>query len=209
MGIKEWIIPNEKQFFNMLKNESNNVLNGSKALLDMLEHYENVSEKQMLIKDIEHKGDDIVHNIFEELDKTFITPIDHSDISSLASALDNILDRVDGVAMRLVLYEVKKPEDNMLMLANALVLQVEELNSAIAELHNAKNFKEIKQRCIEINRLENVADDIYKNSVADLFKRKDAIEIMKLKEIFECLEHATDTCEDAANVINSIVVKNS
>ncbi len=209
MGLKEWIIPNEKQFFNMLKNESNNVLVGSKALLDMIEHYENISEKQGNIKEIEHKGDDLVHDIMEELNKTFITPIDHCDISSLASSLDDILDRIDGVAMRLVLYEIKKPEDNMLMLINALVLQVEELNYAIGELHDAKNFGEIKQRCIEINRLENVADDIYKNSVADLFKRKDAIEIMKLKEIYECLEHATDTCEDVANVIDSIVVKNS
>ncbi len=209
MGLKEWLVPNDKQFFNMLIDESNNVLNGSKALSDMLEHYENISEKQEYIKDIEHRGDDIVHNIFEELNKTFITPIDHSDISLLASALDDILDLMDGVAMRLVLYDIKKPEDNMMMLANTLILQMEELNRAVGEMHNVKNFEEVKQRCIEVNRLENVADDIYKNSVADLFSRKDAIEIMKLKEIYESLERATDMCEDAANAINSIVVKNS
>jgi uncharacterized protein len=193
----------------MLKSESNNVLDGSKALLDMVKHYENVDKKQENIKYIEHQGDDLVHDIFEELNKTFITPIDHSDISLLASALDDILDRIDGVAMRLVLYEIKKPEDNMIMLADSLLLQMEELNSAIAELHDAKNFGEIKKRCIEINRLENVADDIYSHSVADLFSRKDAIEIMKLKEIYECLEHAIDMCEDAADVINGIITKNS
>lgn len=209
MGMKEWLIPNDKQFFDMLKNESNNVLIGSKALLEMLRHYENIDKKQEHIKYLEHQGDDFVHDIFEELNKTFITPIDHSDISSLASALDDILDRVDGIAMRLVLYEIIKPEDNMLILADALTMQMEELNSAIAELHDAKNFGEIKQRCIEVNRLENVADDIYNNSVADLFSRKDPIEIMKLKEIYECLELAIDKGEDAADVINGIITKNS
>lgn len=209
MGMKEWLIPNDKQFFNMLKNESNNVFSSSEALLDMLRHYENIAKKQEHIKYLERQGDDFVHDIFEELNKTFITPIDHSDISSLASALDDILDRIDGVANRLILYEIKKPEDNMLMLADALALQMGELNSAIGELHNAKKFEEIKKRCIEVNRLENVADDIYNNSVADLFTRKDPIEIMKLKEIYECLEIAIDKGEDAADVINSIITKNS
>jgi len=193
----------------MLNSESSNVLGGSRVLLDMLKNYENISEKQKKIKGIEHIGDDIVHEIFEELNKTFITPIDHEDISALASALDNVLDRIDGVATRLVLYEVQKPEDNMIALADVLAVQAEELNNAIEGLRDAKNFKNIEIRCIEINRLENIADDIYKNSVAKLFKTKDAIEIMKLKEIYECLEHATDTCEDAANIVSNIVVKNS
>ncbi len=208
MGIKEWIIPQDKHFFEMLENESNNMSYGSKTLLDMLKNYENIYRKQRNVEDIEHIGDDIVHAIFEELNKTFITPIDHGDISSLASSLDNVLDLINGVAIRLVLYEVQKPEEDMIKLADILMIQVEELNSAIKELRNAKNFKSIEVRCIEINRLENIADDIYKRSIARLFKTKDAIEIMKLKEIYECLEHATDMCEDAANVISDIVVKN-
>lgn len=209
MGLKEWIIPQDKHFFSMLENESSNVLDGSKTLLDMLKNYENINEKQQKIKDIERNGDNVVHEIFEELNKTFITPIDHGDISSLASAFDDVLDRIDGVATRLVLYEIEKPEDGMIRLVEILAEQTEELNSAIKGLRNIKNPKEIEQRCIEVNRLENVADDVYKNAVAKLFKTKDAIEIMKLKEIYECLEHATDMCEDAANVISDIVVKNS
>ena len=207
MGIKEWIIPQDKHFFDMLDKESGNVLNGARALLDMLKNYENINEKQKKIKDIEHVGDNLVHEIFEELNKTFITPIDHEDISALASSLDDILDRIDGVAARLVLYEVK-PEENMITLTEMLTIQTEELYDAIKGLRNPKNFKNIEIRCIEINRLENVADDIYKNSVARLFKTKDAIEIMKLKEIFECLETASDMCEDVANVISDIVIKN-
>jgi len=209
MGLKEWIIPQDKHFFNMLENESKNVLDGSNAFLDMLKNYENIKDKQQTIKDIEHQGDDFVHEIFEELNKTFITPIDHEDISALASAFDDVLDYIDGTATRLVLYEIKKPEENMIKLAEVLLKQTTELNIALCGLRNIKNPKEIEKRCIEVNRLENVADDIYKTSVAELFRRKDAIEIMKLKEVYERLEFATDKCEDAANVISDIVVKNS
>lgn len=209
MGLKEWIIPQDKHFFNMLDNVSQNVLNGSIVFLDMLKNYENIKEKQQKIKDIEHQGDDFVHEIFEELNKTFITPIDHEDISKLASALDDILDYIDGAAIRLALYDIKKPEDNMIKMAEVLLQQVTELDRSLSWLRKMKNPKEIEKRCIEINRLENVADDIYKISVADLFKRKDAIEIMKLKEVYERIEFATDKCEDAANVISDIVVKNS
>ena len=209
MGLKEWLIPQDKHFFNMLENESGNVLDGSKVFLEMLNNYENVKEKQLKIKDIEHQGDDFVHEIFEELNKTFITPIDHEDISALASAFDDVLDYIDGTATRFVLYEIKKPEKNMIKLAEVILKQSTELNIAICGLRNIKNPKDIEKRCIEVNRLENVADDIYKSSVAQLFKQKDAIEIMKLKEIYERLEFATDKCEDAANVISDIVVKNS
>ncbi|MCE8423580.1 MAG: DUF47 family protein, partial [Candidatus Methanoperedens sp.] len=133
----------------------------------------------------------------------------HEDISALASAFDDVLDYIDGTATRFVLYEIIWPEENMIKLADVIVKQAKELNLALCGLRNIKNPKEIEMRCIEVNRLENVADDIYKNSVAQLFKRKDAIEIMKLKEIYERLELATDTCEDVANVISDIVVKNS
>jgi uncharacterized protein Yka (UPF0111/DUF47 family) len=208
MGLKEWIIPQDKHFFNMLENESQNVLNGSKAFLDMLKNYENIKEKQQKIKDIEHQGDDIVHEIFEELNKTFITPIDHDDISKLASAFDDVLDNIDGTATRLVLFEIQKPEENMVKLAEVLYEQSIELTQALFGLRNIKNSKEIEKRCIEVNRLENVADDLYKTSIANLFKRDDAIEIMKLKEVYERIETAIDKCEDAANVISDIVVKN-
>ena len=209
MGLKEWILPQDKHFFNMLENESQNVLDGSTAFLELLKNYENIKEKQQRIKDIEHQGDDFVHEIFEELNKTFITPIDHEDISKLASAFDDVLDYIDGTATRLVLYDIRTPEENMIKLAEVLVRQATELKQALTGLRNLKNPKEIERRCIEVNRLENMADDLYKTSVAELFKRKDAIEIMKLKEVYERLEFATDKCEDAANVISDIVVKNS
>jgi hypothetical protein len=209
MGLKEWIIPQDKLFFNMLENVSENVLSGSVAFLDMLKNYENIKEKQKRIEDIEHQGDDFVHEIFEELNKTFITPIDHDDISKLASAFDDVLDYIDDAATIFVLYDIQKPEENMIKLAEVLLQQTTELRHALSGLRNIKNPREIEEICIEVNRLENVADDLYKTSVANLFKRKDAIEIMKLKEVYERLEFATDNCEDVANVISDIVVKNS
>jgi len=207
--LKEWIIPQDKLFFNMLENVSENVLSGSVAFLDMLKNYENIKEKQKRIEDIEHQGDDFVHEIFEELNKTFITPIDHDDISKLASAFDDVLDYIDDAATIFVLYDIQKPEENMIKLAEVLLQQTTELRHALSGLRNIKNPREIEEICIEVNRLENVADDLYKTSVANLFKRKDAIEIMKLKEVYERLEFATDNCEDVANVISDIVVKNS
>ncbi|MCX9014196.1 MAG: DUF47 family protein [Candidatus Methanoperedens sp.] len=209
MGFKEWIIPRDKQFYNLLERESENVLEGANVFLDMLNNYDDIAVKQDKIKQIEHRGDTIVHDIFEELNKAFITPIDHEDISKLATSFDDVLDYIDGTSIRLVLYEIKKPEENMIKLAEIIVKQANELDLALKGLRNIKNPQEIEKRCIEVNRLENFADDIYKRSVAELFKRQDAIEIMKLKEVYERLEFATDKAEDAANVISDIVVKNS
>lgn len=209
MGFKEWILPRDKQFYNLLESESKNVLEGANVFLDMLNNYNDIEERQDKIKQIEHCGDNIVHDILEELNKAFITPIDHEDISKLATSFDDILDYIDGTSIRLVLYEIKKPEENMIKLAEIIVKQANELDLALKGLRNIKNPVEIEKRCIEVNRLENFADDIYKRSVANLFKRQDAIEIMKLKEVYDRLEFATDKAEDAANVISDIVVKNS
>ena len=209
MGFKEWIIPQDKHFFNMLDNVSQNVLDGSSAFLEMLKNYENIEEKCQKIKDVEHKGDDFVHEIFEELNKTFITPIDHDDISKLASAFDDILDNIEGAAIMFVLFDIQIPEHNMIKLAEVVHNQTVELRHALSDLRKIKNSRQIEKICIEVNRLENVADDIYKPSVADLFKAKDAIYILKLKDIYDRIEEASDRCEDAANVISDIVVKNN
>jgi len=209
MGLKEWIVPQDKHFFNMLENEAQNVLAGTNMFLELMKNYNNVEDKRRVIKDIEHQGDDFVHEIFEELNKTFITPIDHEDISKIASTLDDILDYIDGTTTRLLLYEIRKPPERMVELTEVLVKQIIELDYAIKGLRNFRNPREIERRCIEVNRLENVADDIYKQSIAALFKKSDAVEIIKLKEIYDHIEFATDRAEDAANVISDVVVKNT
>jgi len=209
MGFKEWIIPQEKHFYDFLDRQADIVLEGAQALLDMAQHFERVSEKRDRIKAIESKGDDLVHTISEALNKTFVTPIDHDDLSKLTSRLDDILDYIEAASHRMWAYEIKSVPPDMVKLAEVILAASKEVNHAVKDLKNFKTKNEIAKHCIEINRLENIGDDITHAAVAALFKSKDVIEIIKLKEIYEYLEEATDKCEDAADVIKDVFIKNS
>lgn len=209
MGFKEWIIPQEKHFFDMLERQADVVVEGAEALLDMTKNFNQVDKKRNNIKDIEHKGDDLVHEIAEALNKTFVTPIDHDDMSKLTSRLDDILDFIEAASHRMWAYEIKTVPPDMVKLAEVILAGSKEVNHAIKDLRNISRRNEILKHCIEINRLENVGDDITHVAVAGLFKKYEAIEIIKLKEIYEHLEMATDKCEDAADVIKDVFIKNS
>lgn len=209
MGFKEWIIPQEKHFFDMLEQQADVVVEGAEALLDMTKNFNQVDKKRDNIKDIEHKGDDLVHKIAEALNKTFVTPIDHDDMSKLTSRLDDILDFIEAASHRMWAYEIKTVPPDMVQLAEVILAGSKEVNHAIKDLRNISRRNEILKHCIEINRLENVGDDITHVAVAGLFKKYEAIEIIKLKEIYEHLEMATDKCEDAADVIKDVFIKNS
>jgi predicted phosphate transport protein (TIGR00153 family) len=209
MGFKEWIIPQSKHFFDMFAEQADVVVEGSEALLDMVKNFNNVAQKRDKIKDIEHKGDELVHKIAQELNKTFVTPIDQEDISKLASRMDDILDYIEAASHRIWSYEIKAIPPDMIKLTEVIVTSSKEVNHAVKDLRNFKKKNEIMEHCIEINRLENMGDDITHTAVAALFKKHDAIDIMKLKEIYEYLEEATDKCEDAADVIKDVFMKNS
>ena len=209
MGFKEWIIPQSKHFFDMFAQQADVVVEGSEALLDMVKNFNNVAQKRDRIKDIEHKGDELVHKISQELNKTFVTPIDQEDISKLTSRLDDILDYIEAASHRIWSYEIKTIPPDMIKLTEVIVTSSKEVNHAVKDLKNFKKKNEILEHCIEINRLENVGDDITHTAVAALFKNHDAVDIMKLKEIYEYLEEATDKCEDAADVIKDVFMKNS
>jgi hypothetical protein len=209
MGFKEWIIPQEKHFFDMLEEQADIVLEGAESLLDMVKNFNNVAEKRDRIKDIEHKGDEMVHTIAEALTKTFVTPIDQEDISKLTSRLDDILDYIEAASHRLWSYEIKSIPPDMVKLTEVILTSSREVNHAVKDLRNFKKKNEILNHCIEINRLENTGDDITHVAVAELFKKHDAVDIIKLKEIYEYLEEATDKCEDAADVIKDVFMKNS
>jgi len=209
MGLKEWIIPQEKHFYEMLEQQADVVVEGAEALMDMVSHFDNVAEKRDKIKDIEHKGDELVHTIATALSKTFVTPIDQEDISKLTSRLDDILDYIEAASHRMWSYEIKTIPPDMVKLTEVIVKGSKEVNHAVKDLRNFKKKNEILNHCIEINRLENTGDDITHVAVADLFKKYDAVDIIKLKEIYEYLEEATDKCEDAADVIKDVFMKNS
>jgi len=209
MGLKEWIIPQEKHFFDMLEEQADIVLEGAEALLDMVKNFDHVMEKRDKIKDIEHRGDEVVHHVAEALTKTFVTPIDQEDLSKLTSRMDDILDYIEAASHRIWSYEIKTIPPDMVKLTEVILTSSREVNHAVKDLRNFKGKNEIVKHCIEINRLENTGDDITHVAVAGLFKKYDAVDIIKLKEIYEYLEEATDKCEDAADVIKDIFMKNS
>lgn len=203
-----WLIPREKKFFELLIMEAEAVLRGAEILHDIVTRYIEVETKKDKIVEVEHQADDIVHNIFEELNSTYITPIDREDISGLASALDNILDHIHGAARRLVIYKTPVSDQTMIKFSEALLKACIEINFAVKDLKDFNKPQKIEERCVEVNRIENIGDEILNNGVEELFETKEAIDIIKLKEIYEFMESAIDRCEDAANVISDIVIKN-
>jgi hypothetical protein len=207
MGILSWLIPQEKHFFDMIERQSKNVLEGVDALVNMLEHYNEIEKKREKIKQIENEGDKMVHDIFSELNKTFITPIDREDITKLTSSLDDILDNLEAVSERLIIYEIKKPPQYMLEFAQILQKTTRNVNQGINLLRNFKEAKQIRGFCKEINTLENEGDILLRKATAELFKKKDPIEIIKIKELYDDMEAAIDRCEDVADVIGDILVK--
>jgi len=207
MGILSWLIPQEKHFFDMIEQQSKNVLEGVNALVNLLEHYNEIEKKRERIKQIENEGDKMVHNIFSELNKTFITPIDREDITKLTSSLDDILDNLEAVSERLIIYEIKKPPKYMLEFAQILQKTTRHVNEGICLLRNLKEAKQIRGYCREVNTLENEGDILLRKATAELFTKKDPIEIIKTKELYDDLEAAIDRCEDVADVIGDILVK--
>jgi hypothetical protein len=207
MGFMSWIIPQEKRFFDMIEDQSKNVLEGVDLLIDMLEKYENLEEKRKKIKQTEEVGDAWVQNIVKELNKTFITPIDREDISKLACSLDDILDNLEAVSERLVLYKVKKPPKYMIEFAQTLHKASKNIHEAISLLRDLKEADKIRICCAEVNALEKEGDRLLRKAMVDLFNGNDAVEIIKMKELYDDLEAAIDRCEDVADVIGDILVK--
>ena len=208
MGLREILIPQEKIFFQLLERESKNVLAGAQALNDLILNYVNLDAKRDRIKEIEHRGDEIVHDIYDHLVKSFVTPIDREDISKLASLYDDVLDYIYAVVNRLFLYEIDSPTEPMRRFTDTVVKSVQEIDIAFAGIRKIKG-PEIEARCIEVDRLENEADVVLNEAVANLFKSKDAIMIIKMKEVYELMETITDKCEDVVQVIRDIVLEYS
>ena len=208
MGFKEWIIPQDKVFFNLLEKQSILVLDAAKLFHDMISKQE-ISEKNIKkMKTIEHEGDEIVHEMFHKLNKTFITPIDHEDISKLTSTYDDILDYIDAVAGKIYLFKLKKPDGVIKDFSEIIVKLVKEVNSALSHIRKIKQ-EEIEEIFKEVHKLENEADDLCDNAIAKLVQEKDAVKILIHKDIYEFLESITDKCEDVCLVIKDIVMKNT
>ncbi|HBA71419.1 MAG: phosphate transport regulator [Geobacteraceae bacterium GWC2_55_20] len=203
------LIPKEEKFFKLFKDMTENIIDGAKLLKDMLDNFDNPNESQRKIKDVEHKGDSITHDIIQMLNKTFVTPLDREDIYALASKLDDILDLIDASSQRVIMYNVDSIPSEAKSLGFIILQSCYAVDKAVAMLGKKTN-EQIFAACVEINALENEADRVSREAISRLFdEEKDPIQLIKWKEIFETLERATDKCEDAANILESVVVKNA
>lgn len=201
------LLPKETRFFDLFESQAAKVHEAGRALHELARHYEQIDEKARHIKVLETQADHITHDIIDRLNRTFVTPIDREDIHALASALDDVLDNIEGVASRLALFNIRSVTPETLQLTSI----IEQACGAIVEgVKHLTDFKKINEFCIQINHLENEADHISRNVTAKLFHEEtDFRELIKWKEIYGRLEATTDDCEDVANILEGIVVKNS
>lgn len=201
------LIPKEEKFFQMFKEMTANTIKGAELLKEMVDDFDDPAGSQRRIKDAEHKGDSLTHGIIKMLNKSFITPFDREDIYSLSSKLDDIMDLIDASSQRLVMYNVEKPTPEAKQLAFIILKSCQALDKAVGLLGG--KLEPIAEYCVEVNALENEADRVCREAISRLFdEEKDPIQLIKWKEIYETLERATDKCEDAANILESVVVKN-
>lgn len=202
------MIPREAKFFDMFAEMSSNLTQGASALRDLLKDFQNITAGVQKVKDIEHKGDDLTHAVLIKLNQTFITPFDREDIHHLASSIDDVLDFVNSAADRLIMYKIKSVPQAAIDLADIIVKQSEELAKAVHLLE--KNPQKVLEYCVEVNRLENDADTVARDAIGKLFDNAtDPIQLIKIKELLEVLETATDKAEDAANVLETVVLKSA
>jgi uncharacterized protein len=202
------LFPKEEKFFTMFKEMTQNIIDGAQLLKEMLDDYTDPLAKQRKIKEVEHKGDHLTHEIIKKLNKSFITPLDREDIYALSAALDDILDLIDASSQRFIMYNVEKPTPEAKELAFLILKGCQTVAKAVA--HLGGKFEHIAEHCVEVNALENEADRVCRDAISRLFdEEKDPIQLIKWKEIYETLERATDKCEDAANILESVVVKNA
>jgi len=201
------IIPKEEKFFEMFNTMAENANATAVLLVEMMESFDNLQERAFAIKGKEHLGDTQIHDLITKLNSTFITPMDREDIHQLGSAIDDIIDLADAAANKVVIFDHHEKIEGAPELARVLNLQTEELQRALKALPRQDR---ILDRCVEVHRLENEADRIFQEAIRKLFREeKDPIRLIKIKEILESIERATDTCEDVANVLEAIIVKNA
>lgn len=200
------LIPKQTRFYDYFERQSEHILQAAALLHELVYNFADARAKLHAITEVEHQGDQITHEIVRRLNTTFITPLDREDIHALASRLDDVLDYIEASAERLVVYRIKEPTSGCRALADVIVNIVKPMDAAIRSLR--ANTRAFHEHAVEVNRLENVADSVLRDSLAALFDEEPSpVEIIKWKEIYETMEIVTDRCEDVVNVIEAIVLK--
>ena len=204
-------LPREERFFFLLHQSAMNIQDVARRLQDLMANFENVPNKVQEIKELEEFGDQIIHDITHSLHRTFVTPIDREDILALAGRLDDVIDAIDEAAQYTLEYRIEQPTEYARHLSTIIVSCADELERATALLSTrSSKFKDILPMAVEINRLENEADRVASRAMGELFDNGyDVLDILKWRDIYNDMEEATDRAEDAANVLEGIVLKHS
>ena len=204
------LFPSEETFLPQFARAADILYEAAKALDELACDFTDVEVKVARIKHLEHEGDQVAHQTFNLLSRTWITPIDREDIHALVGALDDVLDSIDAVAARLALYKIPSATPELREATRLIVKAGEAVRRAMSQIGDLKNSRAILEDCVEINRLENEADSLFRIAISRLFEtEKDPIAVIKWKEIYQVLEETTDRCEDVANVLEQIVLKSS
>ncbi len=202
-------IPREVKFFDFLNLQAENIVKAADCFKSAVKKGVFNEETAKTIKNLEHEGDTLSHEIVDMLNRTFITPIDREDIFSLTNTLDDILDMINSMANRIRLYKLDANEEYMVQFADTIDQSANALSNAVRHMHDTKRTRRVLDHCIEVNRLENLGDQIREKAISHLFdSEKDPIMVIKWKEIYEVAEGTLDTCEHVAKVIEAILVKN-
>jgi len=203
-------LPKDRIFYSLFQDSSERVLLMATTLKQLINEPDKAKRNALMtqIEDLEHKNDEATHTIFTELSRNFITPFDREDIHSLATALDDVADHIYAGAKKMMFYHVDTDDYGLRKFADLIVLSSEQVAKAVYELKDMKNFSKITEAIVRINSIENQADDLFDQNIERLFEEVDDVKaVIKMREIYQVLESATDKCEDAGNVIESIIIK--
>ena len=201
-------IPKEEKFFELFEAQAVHSVAAAKLFREMAQKWTRDTAPFDRLREIEHEADITCHDIYEKLNRTFVTPFDREDIRELASELDTITDLIESVGQRMYLYQIDKSTEDLIQLTDILWQSTENVRKAIKELQNPEKTRHVMDYCIEINRLENAGDHALGVAIGKLFQGKpDPLEVMKWKEIYETIEEAIDKCEDVAHTLETILVK--
>ena len=204
------LIPKNYRFYDLFEQGAHNLVAAAEVMVDLLQHFENVDMKTARMKELERIGDGIIHQIVEQLHRTFVTPLDREDITALAQHMDDVMDYMEGATTAMRIYGIQRPRPAARSVADLIRLQTVQVERAVPKLRQRSQLRSMLEQCVEIQRLENEADSLFLNAMAGLFEEEPSpVEIIKWREIYDQLEMATDSCEHVAIVLEGIVLKHA
>ena len=203
-------MPKEEKFFGLFEQSAQNIVKAARVLREMVDTWQLVESRVSEITELEHAGDTITHQIVAQLHRTFVTPFDREDIAMLAHTMDDVVDFIHAAADAMLIYKIDRPSQRAKELSDIILQGATEMEKAVSGLRHRTKLKKILEQCVEINRLENAADRVFRSAMAELFDdATDITQVIKWREIYEHMEAATDRCEDVANVLEGVALKHA